>query len=94
VTGRRFPIHSSDHGLLDSVPWELVAPHEAQARINHGQSLDELASRGGLGLTELAFILMNERWRPTPPKPEHRKKARQDALKYVRLRLDAMGGAS
>jgi len=49
---RRFPVMSRD-GLPKSVPWLLVAPHESQAKINHGQSLEQLAQRGGLDPIEL-----------------------------------------
>jgi len=35
------------------IPWNIIAPHEAQALINHcGQDLQKLASRGGLGPCE------------------------------------------
>ena len=40
MTARQFPIHPSDRSLLASVPWDMVAPHEARAQGNHGQSLD------------------------------------------------------
>lgn len=40
-----------------SVPWEWVAPHEAQARRNHDQTLKRLAERGGLSPAELLCIV-------------------------------------
>jgi hypothetical protein len=40
-----------------SVPWELVAPHEAQAKRNHDQTLKRLAQCGGLAPEELAAVL-------------------------------------
>jgi|SRR5271155_599602 len=47
-----------------SVPWGLLAPHEAQARINHdGQDLATLARRGGLGPSEMICILRDLHWR-------------------------------
>lgn len=54
---RQFPIHPTDRERLESVPWSLIAPHEDQAFSNHGQSLEKLARRGGLGLIELALVI-------------------------------------
>lgn len=50
-------------GAPTSVPWSLLAPHEAQARRNHDQSLERLAERGGLGLCEMVAVLEDRRWR-------------------------------
>lgn len=46
-----------DLGCPESVPWEAVAPHEAQALRNHGQSLERLAERGGLSPLELLAVI-------------------------------------
>lgn len=35
-----------------SVPWEVMAPHEAMAQKNHSQTLARLAQRGGLSPSE------------------------------------------
>lgn len=40
-----------------SVPWNLVVPYEAQAQRNHEQSLEKLASRGGLSSVELIAVI-------------------------------------
>jgi hypothetical protein len=65
----RFPI------LLDSrdrrehpsaakdVPWALLGPHEAQAEENHGQSLQRLATRGGLSPGEMVAVVEDRPWR-------------------------------
>ena len=45
------------------IPWSFVEPHNAQAIINHGQSLEKLASRGGLDLTEIAAVVEDRPWR-------------------------------
>ena len=45
--------------LPRQVPWSLVEPHEAQARANHGQTLERLAQRGGLDPVELYLVLHN-----------------------------------
>lgn len=44
------------------LPWALIAPHEAQARTNHYQSLERLAHRGGLSFCEAAAILEDRKW--------------------------------
>lgn len=44
------------------LPWALIAPHEAQARTNHYQSLERLAQRGGLSFCEAAAILEDRKW--------------------------------
>jgi hypothetical protein len=50
------------YGIAE-VPWGLIEPHEAQARANHGgQSLERLASRGGLGVAEALDIIEGNRW--------------------------------
>lgn len=42
-----------------SVPWEVMVPHEARAKANHGgQTLSRLAERGGLGAGE-AWCVVN-----------------------------------
>lgn len=42
---------------LPSIPWSLIAPHEAQAQRNHDQSLKRLAERGGLSPGEALCTL-------------------------------------
>src|SRR5260221_9985394 len=52
------------------VPWSLLAPHEKQAIANHGQTLKDLAERGGLGVDEAIDIIEGRRYggrRMTPP---------------------------
>lgn len=45
------------------IPWELVNPHERQAKANHGgQNLETLAKRGGLSPAELWFVLRDREW--------------------------------
>ena len=45
-----------------SVPWQLVEPAREQAKDNHDQSLEQLASRGGLSPVELVGALRGLRW--------------------------------
>lgn len=63
---RRFPIQSRQ-GLPKSVPWFMVAPHESQAQINHGQSLEVLAERGGLHVIELWALVHHVKSPPDRP---------------------------
>lgn len=44
------------------LPWTLIAPHEAQAKANHYQSLGRLAERGGLSFCEAAAIMEDRKW--------------------------------
>ncbi len=40
------------------VPWDMIAPHEAQAERNHGgQSLSALSARGGLSPWEIYAVV-------------------------------------
>jgi len=55
---RMFPIMGERVGeRLAPIPWSVIAPHEAQARRNHDQSLERLAERGGLDPTEAIAVL-------------------------------------
>ena len=60
---KRFPIMHGEVISITSMPWEVITPHEAQANINHGQTLKRLAERGGLSPCEALAILENRRWR-------------------------------
>jgi hypothetical protein len=75
LSGRHFPILLADQrsiwpGLPDSIPWEVIAPHERQASLNHGQPLETLARRGGLSPYELLSVLLDQPfWRCMLPEP-------------------------
>lgn len=60
MSREEMPIMSSKY--LKSIPWEMIAPHERQAMKNHGQSLDRLASRGGLAPSEVLAIMDGVHW--------------------------------
>ena len=46
-----------------TIPWDLIAPHEAQALNNHcGQTLERLAQRAGLSHCEAVAILEDRAW--------------------------------
>ncbi len=55
-----FPIMSCN--IIASIPWAFIAPHEAQAQRNHGQSLKRLAQRGGLSVPEALDVIEGRKW--------------------------------
>lgn len=44
------------------IPWSVIAPHELQARRNHGQSLERIHARGGLVWSEALAVLEDREW--------------------------------
>lgn len=49
--------------IVSRIPMAMIAPHERQARHNHGgQGLEMLASRGGLSCCEAIAILLDRSW--------------------------------
>ncbi len=55
---KMFPVMVGPPGHKVYVPWELISPHEDQAKRNHcGQSFEELAERGGLSARETAAVM-------------------------------------
>ena len=55
-----FPILGSKP--IEYIPLNIVKPHEKQAITNHCQTLERLASRGGLGWIEMLYVLKDERY--------------------------------
>lgn len=47
-------------GEKEYVPWEILEPHEKQAYVNHRQSLEQLAIRGGLNWREIYAVIMDK----------------------------------
>ena len=45
------------------VAWEFVLPHNEQACLNHKQTLQRLAERGGLAPSELVAVLEDRKWK-------------------------------
>lgn len=62
------------------IPFGVLAPHEEQALINHGQSLERLAERGGLGWSEMLAILEDRKF-----KNIEESLAKKRVLEYVSL---------
>ena len=48
-------------GCPQAVPWSVVAPFQERAQLNHDQTLERLAERGGLGVSELLSLLCDQR---------------------------------
>lgn len=67
MSAREFPVLNAcdarKRGTFPkSVPWAFVAPHEAQALRNHGQTLQRLAERGGLSAAEMLAVVTGRTW--------------------------------
>lgn len=63
MSDRMFPIQDAE-----AIPWAVIAPCERQCQRNHGgQTLEEIAKRGGLGAAEACDILLGLRWSTTRP---------------------------
>ena len=67
TTPRRFPVLNANSrnskNYPRTVPWSMLAPHEPQALKNHcGQSLEKLASRGGLSPLEIYAVVNGLTW--------------------------------
>ncbi len=56
----RFPILGSTPHV--SVAWSIVAPHAHRATLNHGQTLETLARRGGLHYAEFWCLIYEKPW--------------------------------
>lgn len=69
-------------GCPETVPWELLAPHESRAQMNHGQTLELLHERGGLSPAEMMCVLENRSLRTLEP----------DVVEIPRLQLRIMEG--
>lgn len=90
-----FPVlESAKNAPQTYIPYNIIAPHEAQAIKNHRQTLQRLAERGGLGWTEILAVLMDKTWKEmgwsdliTAKEAEAReKKAEESVRAYVRER--------
>lgn len=62
-----FPIMAEYGGRVkektkDYIPYAVIESHEEQAIINHGQTFQRLAERGGLSYSEALAVLEDRRW--------------------------------
>lgn len=71
------------------IPHEVLIPHEKQAVINHGQTLQTLAERGGLTWYEIIKILKDEKWSTEDiiNDKEYKKKVWQHVLKFYNYQI-------
>lgn len=64
---RQFPIMIGYEGTPGpcpcSIPWDVIAPYDGQARVNHQQSLERLAERGGLSPMEAHLVMTGKTWK-------------------------------
>lgn len=76
---RRFPIMIGHDGLPGPcpswIPWSAIAPYEGQAKLNHDQTLERLAQRGGLGPEEAYLVMTGKRLRHDVFTPAFEKEA-------------------
>lgn len=56
---KEFPIMKNKG--KEYIPYDVIKPHEEQAMKNHGQTLDRLAERGGLGWSEAYAVLTDSK---------------------------------
>lgn len=62
---KMFPImidKKYQHYLPKEMRWEIIAPHQKQAKANHSQTLERLAERGGLAPCEILAVLQDRPW--------------------------------
>jgi hypothetical protein len=73
-----------------SIPWDMIAPYEGMAIENHQQSLEKLASRGGLCPVEAFFVMTGRTWNnvQTPVSDELEREACAFIDKTVRDRSE------
>lgn len=61
MSERWFPIMGAS-----AIPWSMIEPCEKQAQLNHDQSLERLAERGGLAPCEALAVLDGRKWKQMP----------------------------
>ena len=48
------------------IPLEMIVPHECQCKINHQQSLERIAQRGGFSRCEAIAVIEDRPWTSIP----------------------------
>ena len=90
-----FPIMESLGSPPVYIPYNIIAPHEAQAIKNHDQTLQRLAERGGLDWTEALAILNDKTWKEMGYTfkllPGEMEKAKEAVMAYVKERSAPCG---
>ena len=83
MSEKKFPII----GTGEYIDWNLIEPHRDQAKHNHGQSLEQLADRGGLFWNELLWVLLDKGlWEIKLNSDEDYEKACRRALAHEELK--------
>ena len=83
MSEKKFPII----GTGEYTDWNLIEPHRDQAKHNHGQSLEQLADRGGLFWNELLWVLLDKGlWGIKLDSDEDYEKACRRALAHEELK--------
>lgn len=87
-------LHSSHReGEPEYIPWEILEPHEAQAYSNHGQSLEQLARRGGLSWREIYAVITDKEFDyGSEHAADYYRRAVLDAVEEFELGNEANGG--
>jgi len=67
----------------------MIEPHAKQAELNHYQSLNRLAERGGLCWSEALAVLSDRKWAPTDPGDRTEPKARAAVEALVQAYKDS-----
>jgi hypothetical protein len=62
VIPTNMPILKSAKSRIPSIRWSVIAGHQRQAQVNHGQSLERLAERGGLSPAEAVAIIEDRKF--------------------------------
>lgn len=80
--------------IISEIPFAMIAPHEAQAQNNHGQSLERLAQRGGLAACEAIDIIEGKRWGYYAPGIENERYLINKVREWRAAIVKATGSAS
>lgn len=104
MSNKRFNIHTESTMTANNIKsgsfereyfsWDLVKEHEEQCKINHGgQSVETLHNRGGLGWSELWFVLRDEKWKNPPDgktwsEADARDKCRKYEEAWLRIQME------
>jgi hypothetical protein len=80
---RLFPILGCPK-LHKIIPWDMIAPHARQAFINHGQSLEIIARRGGLSPCEALAVLEDRAYR-VMARDESEQQLQEKVIDYHRV---------
>lgn len=96
-----FPVLEPRQKQQVYIPYNIIAPHEAQAMRNHSQTLQRLAERGGLSWTEILAVLKNKTWKEmgwnclvTHQEADAREREAKEAVQaYVRERSASHGNS-